>query len=68
MSKKPTVQDLHVAASWLDAYEGVQTNDEDEQACQRVRKWLLAQADAAEFRQACREFGVSVAQARKGLR
>ena len=28
--------------------------------CQRVRAWLLQQADAAEFREACREAGVPV--------
>lgn len=61
MIKKPSADDLHTAAQWLDIYEGA----EDEEACRRVRAWLLQQADAAEFRAACREAGVPVAQARK---
>jgi flagellar motor protein MotB len=62
--KKPSADDLHTAAQWLDVYEGA----EDAEACQRVRAWLLDQADAAEFRDACREAGVPVAQARKAFR
>lgn len=64
MTKKPSADDLHTAAQWLDVYEGA----EDAEACQRVRAWLLQQADAAEFRDACREAGVPVAQARKAAR
>lgn len=64
MSKMPSADDLHTAAQWLDVYEGA----EDAEACQRVRAWLLQHADAAEFREACREAGVSVAQARKAAR
>lgn len=64
MSKKPSADDLHTAAQWLDVYEGA----EDEEACQRVRAWLIQQADAAEFREACGEAGVSVAEARKAAR
>lgn len=64
MTKTPSADDLHTAAQWLDVYEGT----EDAEACQRVRAWLLQQADAAEFREACREAGVPVAQARKAAR
>ena len=49
MTKTPSADDLHSAAQWLDVYEGA----EDAEACQRVRAWLLQQADAAEFREAC---------------
>lgn len=59
--KRPSPDDLHIAAQWLDVYEGA----EDRDACMRVRAWLLAQSDAAEFREACRDAGVSVATARK---
>lgn len=61
MPKTPSANDMYLAANWLDVYEDA----EDKEACQRVREWLLIQADAAEFREACREAGVSVAQARK---
>lgn len=59
--KKPSADDLHAAAQWLDVHEGA----EDYGACQRVRAWLLSQADAAEFREACRAAGVPAAKARK---
>lgn len=62
--KKPSPDDLHIAAQWLDIYEGA----EDEKACQRVKAWLLAQADAMEFRQVCKEAGVAVKNARKALK
>ena len=64
MSKKPSADDLYLAAQWLDVYEGA----EDAEACKRVRAWLLQQADATEFREACREVGVPVALARKAVR
>lgn len=64
MTKKPSAADLNTAALWLDVYEGA----EDAEACRRVSAWLLQQADAAEFREACREAGVSVVQARKAIR
>lgn len=59
--KMPSVNDLFLAAQWLDVHEGA----EDAQACQRVKTWLLAQADAKEFRDACREAGVAVSLAKK---
>lgn len=62
-SKKPSADDLHIAAQWLDVYEGA----EDAEACQRVRAWLLQQSDAAELREACRAAGISVAAIRKAL-
>lgn len=62
--KKPTADDMHVAAQWLDIYEGA----EDKEACLRVRAWLLQQADVADFREACRGAGVPVAQARKAIK
>lgn len=59
----PSADDLHTAAQWLDVYEG----EEDAEACQRVAEWLRKQADALEFRVACREAGVSTTAARKAL-
>jgi hypothetical protein len=64
MIRAPSPDDLYVAAAWLDVYEGA----EDAEACQRVRTWLLQQADAKEFRQACRAAGVSVAEARAAVK
>ena len=58
--KQPSVDDLFLAAQWLDIYEGA----EDAEACRRVAAWLLKQADAAEFRAACRAAGVKVSVAR----
>lgn len=60
---KPSSDDLFLAAQWLDVYEGDGLAE-----VQRVRAWLLAQADALEFRAACRAAGVSVGDARKALR
>jgi len=62
--KKPSADDLHTAAQWLDIADSA----EDADACQRVHAWLLEQAEAAEFREACRKAGVSVIQARKAAR
>lgn len=62
--KTPSPDDLHTAAMWLDVYEGA----EDAAACQRVSAWLFKQADAAEFRKACREAGVPVMIAKKAAR
>ena len=61
--KRPSADDMHTAAMWLDVYEGA----DDRDACLRVREWLLAQADAAELRAACKEAGVSVVAARRGI-
>jgi hypothetical protein len=64
MIKRPATDDLHIAAQWLAVYEG---EGEDAEACERVRAWLLDQADAAEFRAVCRAVGVPVGQARKAV-
>lgn len=57
----PSADDLHIAAQWLDIYEGA----EDAEACHRVSEWLIEQAKAAELRQVCREQGVSVAHVKR---
>jgi len=62
--KRPSPNDLHTAAQWLDLHEGA----EDAEVCKRVAKWLLGQSDATEFRIACRNAGVPVAKAKKALR
>ena len=63
-AERPSPNDMHLAAEWLDAYEG----EDDAEACQRVRAWLIQQAEATELRQACRDAGVSVAEARRAIR
>lgn len=60
--KAPSASDMRLAAEWLDVYE-----DGDRDACERVRDWLRQQADAAEFRAACRDAGVPVTIARKAI-
>lgn len=64
----PSQDELRVAALWLEAYEAFNAHDVDGRACQRVREWLLQQADAADLRKACREAGVTVAAARRAMR
>lgn len=73
--KTPSYDDLCIAAEWLACYDADEDADEDdgvvdeaEVACHRVSAWLLRQAEAAEFREACREAGVSVVQGRKAMR
>jgi urease accessory protein UreF len=60
----PSIDDLHIAAQWLDIYEGA----EDAEACKRVAAWLLKQATAKELREVCRAAGVSVVQAKKAIK
>lgn len=62
--KTPTPDQLHIAAQWLDIYEGA----EDATACQAVKSWLLEQAEAAELRKACREARVPVSRARAAIK
>ena len=68
MGNAPSADDMHTAAQWLDVYESDGTDSTEADACQRVRHWLLEQADAQEFREACRAAGVPVAAARKSLK
>lgn len=62
--KTPSADDLHIAAQWLDVYEGA----EDAEACQRVRVWLLKKADEAEMRESCKQAGVKVSDLKMALR
>lgn len=62
--KTPSSDDLLIAAQWLDVYDG----DDEDDACQRVRSWLIDQAENQDLRAACREAGVAVSQARKAMR
>lgn len=64
--KRPDPDDMRLAAEWLDMYEPVGDPD-DGSGCTRVRDWLLAQAQAAELRTACREVGIPVRLARERL-
>lgn len=52
---------MSLAAEWLEIYEGA----EDAEACHRVAAWLKQQSDAADFRNACKSAGVSVAHAKR---
>lgn len=63
MAKRPSADDLYLAAEWLEIYEGA----EDAEACRRVAAWLRSQSDAAELRAACRAAGVSIAKLRKHI-
>jgi hypothetical protein len=63
----PSPDDLHIAAQWLDIYEGAE-DAEDAEACKRVAKWLIEQSKAAELRQICRDAGVSVAHAKRVMK
>lgn len=62
--RTPSADDLHIAAQWLDVYEGA----EDAAACKRVAAWLIQKSDDAELRAACRVHGVSVAKAREAIK
>ena len=59
--KKPSAQDLFLAAQWLEVYEGA----EDAFACRRVAEWLRYQSDLEDLREACKGAGVSVAEFRR---
>lgn len=66
MSKVPTpsANDLHIAAQWLDIYEGA----EDAEACHRVSKWLRSQSDAKELRDMAKEMNVPVSKVRAAVK
>lgn len=63
MSAKPSVDDMRLAAEWLDEYEGA----EDAEACKRVAAWLNDQADAMTLRDEARKHRVPVAALRRKL-
>lgn len=62
--KRPTPDEMRVAALWLEVNEGEGT---EAQACARVAAWLEAQADAIELRAVSRTCRVPVASLRKRL-
>lgn len=65
--RTPRPDALRLAADWLASYEGVEPGGADAVTMAEVAAWLLAQADAAELRAACKDAGVPVAQARKAI-
>lgn len=65
-TKKPSIEDLDLAVQWLEVYEG--DDAESLAAMQRVVAWMQGITEAEALRQACREAGVTVKQARKALR
>lgn len=63
--KRPSEDDMDVAAQWLRINEGELGEME---SCQRVAEWLELQIKASEFRSFCKAARVSVKKARKYLR
>lgn len=61
--KRPSADDLYLAAQWLDVYDGA----EDAAACKRVARWLEKQSDLQQFGERCRAAGVPVKLARQAL-
>jgi hypothetical protein len=62
--KRPSVDEMNLAAEWLDAYE----DDEGGAAMCHVATWLREQADAAHLRVVAKINRVPVALLRKKLR
>lgn len=66
--KRPSPDDMHVAAMWLEIYEGA----EDAAPCHRVAAWLKAESDKTELDQAARKAakatGRSFSECRSRLR
>lgn len=60
--KRPSNDELYLAAMWLDSNEGYTGERE---ACARVALWLEEYAAAAEERAAARKVGVSIAHLRR---
>lgn len=48
---KPSPDDMHLAAQWLEIYEGA----EDAEACKRVAEWLRKESDKLELQTLARE-------------
>lgn len=73
MPRKPTAEEMDLAAEWLDVNEG---DDGEGDACHAVAAWLREIAKAAATREAvtaavhdyAREHGVKPAAVRKALR
>lgn len=63
-----SIDDLEVAAEWLDEYELGKTNAPEAESCRRVAAWLRAEADkrlsGIAVRQLVRERGIPGAEAR----
>jgi hypothetical protein len=70
MSKRPTPDDFHIAAGWLEEYEA-DKGDAARDACWRVATYLRQEADRRErtatIAAVAREKGVSVALVRQAI-
>ncbi|WP_428383817.1 hypothetical protein [Nevskia ramosa] len=64
--KMPSADDLHIAAQWLDIYDG--DGSADYAACHRVAAWLRQKSDDAELREAAAAAGVTMARVRAAMK
>lgn len=64
--KRPTPDQMHKAAQWLESYES--DGSAEKEACKVVALWIVEQSDAAELRDLAREAGVPVGAVRKRMR
>jgi hypothetical protein len=60
--KRPGLDDIEVAAMWLEVNEG---DDGEAESCSRVATWLRTYARESEERAAARQVGCSVKYLRK---
>lgn len=67
-ARAPSQSDMECAAAWLDCYEPDEDSDDERDACRRVAEWLRLKVEQADFRQACKGAGVSVAKGRLAAR
>jgi hypothetical protein len=64
-AERISLDDLGVAADWLESYDG--DGDEAEQRCHRVAEWLRRQIEQRETEAVARRNGVSRKIARKAI-
>ncbi len=62
--KRPTQEQIYLAAEWLRINEG---EEGEAEACEAVADWLEEQSEAQMIREIAREQGVPVATIRKRL-
>ena len=62
--KRPTEQQIEIAALWLDGNEG---DGEEKEACAAVAVWLRHEANEAMLRSEARKAGVTVARLRRAI-
>lgn len=67
MARKPSPEDMCLAAEWLLEYEPA-PDDEAGPAMRRVAEWLEAEAAAEELRQQAKAAGIPMAAVRRQMR